>query len=138
MHFVGNATSVKRVVVLGAASAGFAAAIGSFGTGTASAEVTETAPQPYVTSRQAVVVSEDALRVVDVGEARGFGETRNGGIGEVHAQGPGVQNDTVMAIPGSYAAPFYLQRPGSVNDAQQRAAGQFTYSPPIGTFGGSN
>ncbi|MCV7430753.1 hypothetical protein [Mycolicibacterium bacteremicum] len=122
-HTIGRFRNVKKpaAVALGAAAMG--AAFAGLSAGTASAEVQESAPAPYVTSRQALLVDDNALRVADYGEARGFGDTRSADAGIVHAQGEGVHVDTVKAVPGTTAAPFNLE-----------ANGAFVFSPPIGDW----
>ena len=115
--------SSKKLAVLGVGSFAGAMLLAGLGAGTAGAEVQESAPSPYVTSRQAILIDDDALRVADYGEARGFGDTRNADAGIVHAQGEGVHVDTVKAVPGTKAAPFNLA-----------ANGAFIFSPPIGDW----
>jgi hypothetical protein len=113
--------SSKKLGALGLGSFAVAAAFMSLGSGTASAEVEEVAPTPQVTSRQALVIDENALRATAVGEARGFLETRSADSGIVHAQGEVV--DSVKAVVGTTAAPFNLEQNGS-----------FQFSPPIGDW----
>ncbi|MCV7430754.1 hypothetical protein [Mycolicibacterium bacteremicum] len=115
--------SSKKLAVLGVGSFAGAMVLAGLGAGTVGAEVQESAPSPYVTSRQAILIDDDALRVADYGEARGFGDTRNADAGIVHAQGEGVHVDTVKAVPGTKAAPFNLA-----------ANGAFIFSPPIGDW----
>ncbi|MGW0159364.1 hypothetical protein ACWDUN_08570 [Mycobacterium sp. NPDC003323] len=114
---------MKKPTVLGFGAAAMAAAFAGLGTGTAGAEVEESAPAPYVTSRQAILIDDNALRVADYGEARGFLDTRNADAGIVHAQGEGVHVDTIKAVPGTTAAPFNLESNGA-----------FTFDPPIGDW----
>jgi hypothetical protein len=117
----------KKLAVLGFGSFAGATLLSGLGSATASAEVEEKAPAPYVTSRQALLIDDNALRVTDVGQARGFLETRAGDPGVVHAQGEGVHVDTVKAVPGTTATGFNVG-----------ANGQFNFEPPIGSFGGNN
>ena len=111
-----------KLAVLGFGSFAGATVLAGLGSATASAEVEESAPAPYVTSRQAILIDDNALRVADYGEARGFLDTRNAESGIVHAQGAG-NKDTVKAVPGTKAAPFNLA-----------ANGAFIFSPPIGDW----
>ncbi|MGU3500585.1 hypothetical protein [Mycobacterium sp. C31M] len=113
----------KKFAALGIGSFAGAAVLAGLGAGTAGAEVQESAPAPYVTSRQALVVDDNALRVADYGEARGFLDTRSADAGIVHAQGEGVHVDTVKAVPGTRSAPFNLDSNGA-----------FVFSPPIGDW----
>jgi hypothetical protein len=113
----------KKLAGLGFGSFAGATLLAGLGSATASAEVEESAPAPYVTSRQAILIDDNALRVADYGEARGFGDTRSADAGIVHAQGEGVHVDTVKAVPGTKAAPFNLESNGS-----------FVFSPPIGDW----
>ncbi|MCF6390468.1 hypothetical protein L2K20_26140 [Mycobacterium sp. MBM] len=113
----------KKFVVLGFGSFAGAALLSGLGAATASADVEESAPAPYVTSRQALLIDDNALRVADYGEARGFLDTRNAEAGIVHAQGEGVHVDTVKAVPGTTAAPFNLESNGA-----------FVFDPPIGDW----
>jgi hypothetical protein len=119
----------KKLGVLGFGSFAGVTLLAGLGSATASAEVEETAPAPYVTSRQATLISENAVRVGGDGQARGFLETRSGDPGIVHAQGEGVLVDTVKAVPGTTANGFDFELGGD---------GQFVYGPPIGSFGGDN
>ena len=112
-----------KLAVLGFGSFAGATVLAGLGAGTAAAEVEESAPAPFVTSRQAILIDDNALRVADYGEARGFLDTRNAEAGIVHAQGEGVHVDTVKAVPGTKAAPFNLA-----------ANGAFIFSPPIGDW----
>ena len=112
----------KKFVVLGFGSFAGATLLAGLGSATAGAEVEESAPAPYVTSRQALLIDDNALRVADYGEARGFLDTRNAESGIVHAQGAG-NKDTVKAVPGTKAAPFNLA-----------ANGAFIFRPPIGDW----
>ncbi len=113
----------KKLAVLGFGSFAGATLLAGLGSATAGAEVEESAPAPYVTSRQAILIDDNALRVADYGEARGFLDTRNAESGIVHAQGEGVHVDTVKAVPGTTSAPFNLESNGS-----------FTFDPPIGDW----
>ncbi|MGU3500586.1 hypothetical protein [Mycobacterium sp. C31M] len=114
---------MKKPTALALGAGAMAAAFAGLNAGTANAEVQESAPAPYVTSRQAVVIDENALRVADYGQARGFLDTRSADAGIVHAQGEGVHVDTVKAVPGTTSAPFNLESNGS-----------FVFSPPIGDW----
>ncbi|MGU3501824.1 hypothetical protein [Mycobacterium sp. C31M] len=109
-----------RATVAGLALAA-PAALAFLGAGAAHAEVQESAPAPYVTSRQAILISDDALRVADYGQARGFLDTRSAESGIVHAQGEG--RDSVKAVPGTTSAPFAVEHNG-----------QFTAGAPIGDW----
>ncbi|MDO0975073.1 hypothetical protein [Mycolicibacterium frederiksbergense] len=113
----------KTLAVLGLGSFAGATVLAGLGSATASAEVEESAPTPYVTSRQALLIDDNALRVADYGQARGFLDTRNAESGIVHAQGEGVHVDTIKAVPGTKSAPFNLA-----------ANGAFIFSPPIGDW----
>lgn len=115
----------KKLAILGFGPFVGATVLAGLVSATASAEVEESAPAPYVTSRQAELVSDNALRIVDYGVARGFLETRNSDPGIVHAQGEGVHVDTVKAIPGTKASAFL-------------GGGPFVFGPAIGSFGGDN
>ena len=112
----------KKLALLGFGSFAGATLLAGLGSATASAEVEESAPAHYVTSRQALLIDDNALRVADYGEARGFLDTRNAESGIVHAQGAG-NKDTVKAVPGTKAAPFNLASNGA-----------FIFSPPIGDW----
>ncbi|MGU3497240.1 hypothetical protein [Mycobacterium sp. C31M] len=107
-----------KITALGLGSIAAAAALMSLGSAVASADVTEVAPSPAVTSRQALLIDENALRSADYGEARGQGETRLADAGEISAQGE--VRDTTKAVVGSRAAPFNLESNGS-----------FVFDPPI-------
>ena len=115
--------SSKKLAILGFGSFAGATLLAGLGSATAAAEVEESAPAPYVTSRQALLVDDNALRVADYGEARGFLDTRSANAGIVHAQGEGVHVDTIKAVPGTKSAPFNLESNGS-----------FVFSPPIGDW----
>ncbi|PEG51047.1 hypothetical protein CRI78_28700, partial [Mycolicibacterium diernhoferi] len=54
--------SLKRLAVLGFGSFAGATLLAGLGSATASAEVQESAPAPYVTSRQAILIDDNALR----------------------------------------------------------------------------
>ncbi len=114
--------SSKKLAILGLGSFAGAMILAGLGSATAGAEVEESAPAPYVTSRQAILIDDNALRVADYGQARGFLDTRNAESGIVHAQGAG-NKDTVKAVPGTKAAPFNLASNGA-----------FIFSPPIGDW----
>jgi len=115
--------SSKKFVILGLGSFAGATLLAGLGSATAGAEVEESAPTPYVTSRQALLVDDNALRVSDYGQARGFLDTRSADAGIVHAQGEGVHVDTIKAVPGTKSAPFNLDSNGA-----------FVFSPPIGDW----
>jgi hypothetical protein len=101
---------------------GTAAAFVTVGAATSGAEVTEVAPGPYVSSRQAVVVDRNALRRSGQGVARGAGaENRRAGDGGVMAQGD--VRGGVIAVPGTASAPFGV-----------RANGEFRQGAPIGSW----
>ena len=114
-------TATTKITALGIGSVAVAAAFMSLGSAVASADVTETAPSPYVTSRQAILIDDNALRVADYGSARGLGETRNADLGEVTAQGE--VRDSTKAVVGSKSAPFNLE-----------SNGLFVFDPPIGSW----
>ena len=102
----------KKLAIVGAGSFAAVAAAMTLGLGTANADVEEIAPsnQPEVTSRQATVVSEDGVRLADIGAARGLQESRNAEKGIVSAQSTGDDagvRDSVKAVTGdSTASPF--------------------------------
>ena len=112
--------SSKKLVALGLGSFAVAAAFMSLGSGTASA-VEEVAPSPQVTSRQALIIDDNALRSTAIGEARGFLSTRSADSGIVHAVGE--VKDSIMAVPGTTAAPFNLEQNGS-----------FSFGAPMGDW----
>jgi len=120
---VGRIRNLKKPAALGVGAAAMAAVFAGLGAPTAGAEVEESAPAPYVTSRQAILIDDNALRVADYGQARGMLDTRNADAGIVHAQGEGVHVDTVKAVPGTKSAPFNLDSNGA-----------FVFSPPIGDW----
>jgi hypothetical protein len=111
----------KKLGVLGLGSLAVGVAMMGFGTGTASADVEEVAPSPVVTSRQALLIDENALRATSLGEARGFLSTRTADSGIVHAQGE--TRDSVKAVSGTTASPFNLESNGA-----------FVFSPPMGDW----
>ncbi|MGW0159077.1 hypothetical protein ACWDUN_07105 [Mycobacterium sp. NPDC003323] len=114
--------AATKLTVVGIGAAAVAAALATVNAGTASAEVTEIAPGPYVSSRQAVLVDKNALRRTRQGVARGSGaENRRADNGGVHAQGE--VRDGVIAVPGTASAPFGVGR-----DAQ------FRQGAPIGSW----
>jgi len=113
--------STKKITAVGLGSFAVAAAFMSLGNAVANADVVEVAPTPQVTSRQAVLIDPDALRVADYGKARGLGENRSADTGVVSAQGS--VRDSTKAIVGSKAAPFNLE-----------ANGSFVFDPPIGSW----
>lgn len=113
--------ATKKITALGLGTFAAAAAFMSIGSAVANADVTEVAPSPQVTSRQALLIDENALRSADYGEARGLGETRNASMGIVSAQGE--VHDTTKAIAGTKSAPFNLESNGS-----------FVFDPPIGAW----
>ncbi|ANW63408.1 hypothetical protein BCA37_07170 [Mycobacterium sp. djl-10] len=111
-----------KLTVLGIGSAAATAAFLSLGAATASADVREMAPRPNVTSRQATVVDQNALRRSAQGEARGFwGSTRSADSGIVHSQGE--VRDSVKAVVGTRSAPFGV-----------RQNGEFRQGAPIGSW----
>jgi hypothetical protein len=111
-----------KLTVVGVGTAAVAAAFVTVGAATAGAEVTEVAPGPYVSSRQAVVVDRNALRRSGQGVARGAGaENRRAGDGGVMAQGD--VRGGVIAVPGTASAPFGV-----------RANGEFRQGAPIGSW----
>lgn len=111
----------KKLGALGLGSFAVGAAFMGLGTGTASADVEEVAPSPVVTSRQALIIDENALRATAPGEARGFLETRMADAGIVHSQGE--TRDSVKAVVGTTASPFNLE-----------SNGVFAFSPPMGDW----
>ena len=84
-HAFGRTRSLQRSIALVLGAAAMSVASAALGTGTAGAEVEESAPAPYVTSRQALIIDDNALRVADYGQARGFLDTRSADAGIVHA-----------------------------------------------------
>lgn len=111
-----------KLTVLGIGSAAATAAFLSFGAATANADVRESAPRPNVTSRQATVIDQNALRRSAQGQARGFwGDTRSGRTGVVNAQGD--VRDSVKAVVGTRSAPFGV-----------RQNGEFRQGAPIGSW----
>ncbi|WP_197382261.1 hypothetical protein [Mycolicibacterium mengxianglii] len=118
----GVTVGTKRFTAFTLGSFACAVALMSVGTPMASADVEEMAPSPQVSSRQALLVDENALRTAAIGEARGAGG--NSGLGDagvVTAQGE--VRDGVKAVAGTTAAPFNLEQNGS-----------FQFSPPIGDW----
>ncbi|MGE0218086.1 hypothetical protein [Mycolicibacterium sp.] len=103
-HVTNRARKSIRLGLVGSGSLLAAAAFVSLGSGTASAEITEVGPSPTVTSRQATVVSELAIRPNDYGVARGLSETRLADAGVIHAQGE--VRDATKAVVGGPAAAF--------------------------------
>jgi hypothetical protein len=117
----GVMASAKKLSALGLGTFAVTAAFMSLGSAVASADVEEVAPTPQVTSRQALVIDENALRATAIGEARGLGESRAADMQEVTAQGE--VRDSTKAVVGTTAAPFNLEDNGS-----------FAFSPPIGDW----
>jgi hypothetical protein len=118
----GRVPNAKSFIAVGVGLAAAAAAFFSLGTATASAEVKEIAPRPNVTSRQATVIDQNALRRTAQGEARGsLGNSRSAGNGGVTAQGE--VRDSVIAVPGTSSAPFLVPQNG-----------QFRSGAPIGSW----
>lgn len=115
------ASHVKKLTAIGLLSAAVATAFVSLGSGTASAEVTEKAPRPNVTSRQAQVIDQNSLRSTAIGQARGVFDTRSAKKSTVNAQGD--VRDSVKAVPGTTAAPFGV-----------RQNGEFRSGAPIGSW----
>ncbi|QIV83528.1 hypothetical protein [Mycolicibacterium frederiksbergense] len=113
--------ATTKITAFGLGTFAATAAFMSIGSAVANADVTEVAPSPRVTSRQALLIDDNALRSADYGEARGLGETRNGDLGVVNAQGE--VHDSTKAVVGSKAAPFNLESNGS-----------FVFDPPIGAW----
>ena len=113
--------TITKIAALGLGSCAAAAAFLSIGSAVAHADIEESAPTPYVTSRQALLIDDNALRVADYGQARGLGEARGADLGEVTAQGE--VRDSTKAVVGSKAAPFNLESNGS-----------FVFDPPIGAW----
>jgi hypothetical protein len=121
MAYTRSVRITKKSCALSLGSFAAAVAFLSLGTPTAGADVEELAPTPQVTSRQALVIDENALRSTAIGEARGFGETRLSDAGIIRGQGE--VRDSVKAVVGTTAAPFNLEQNGS-----------FQFSPPIGDW----
>lgn len=113
--------ATTKITALGLGSFAVAAAFMSIGSAIANADITEVAPSPQVTSRQALLIDDNALRSADYGVARGLGETRNGDMGIVNAQGE--VHDSTKAVVGTKSAPFNLESDGS-----------FVFDPPIGAW----
>lgn len=114
--------AATKLTVLGIGATAVAATFAAVSAGTASAEVTEIAPGPYVTSRQAVLVDRNALRRSGQGVVRGSGaENRRADNGGIRAQGE--VRDGIIAVPGTASAPFGVGR-----DAQ------FRQGAPIGSW----
>ncbi|MCF6387114.1 hypothetical protein L2K20_09025 [Mycobacterium sp. MBM] len=111
-----------KLTVVGISAAAAAAAYLSVAAVTANAEVIEVSPRPNVTSRQAVVVDQNALRRTGQGVTRGSGaDNRRAGAGGVMAQGE--VRDSVIAVPGTASAPFGVP-----------AGGEFRQYAPIGSW----
>jgi len=118
----GAVLTAKKFTALGMGISAVAAAFMSFGAATAHAEVTEIAPRPNVTSRQALIIDDNALRRTAIGNTRGaMGDHRRAGRGGVNAQGE--VKDSVIAVPGTSSAPFLLPQNG-----------QFRSGAPIGSW----
>lgn len=111
-----------KVTAVGIGAAAAAAAYLSMAAATANAEVIEVSPRPNVSSRQAVVIDQNALRRTGQGVARGSGaDNRRAGAGGVMAQGE--VRDSVIAVPGTSSAPFGVP-----------ANGEFRQYAPIGSW----
>ncbi len=94
--------SSKKLAILGLGSFAGATLLAGLGSATAAAEVEESAPAPYVTSRQALLV--DGQRAAGGRLRRGTrvpGDPQRLDAGIVHAQGEGVHVDTIKAVPGT-------------------------------------
>lgn len=117
----GFVLNAKKLTALGIGSAAVAAAFLSMSAATANAEVREMAPRPNVTSRQATVIDQNALRRTAQGEARGPWENRSADGGGVRAQGE--VRDSVKAVVGTRSAPFGV-----------RQNGEFRQGAPIGSW----
>jgi hypothetical protein len=114
--------TATKLTVLGIGSTAMAAAFITVGAATANAEVREVAPRPNVTSRQATVIDQNALRRTAQGQARGsLADNRRAGNGGVHAQGE--IRDSVIAVPGTKSSPFGV-----------RQNGEFRNGAPIGSW----
>jgi hypothetical protein len=111
-------TVTTKITALGLGTFAVAAAFMSIGSPVANADIIEVAPSPQVTSRQALLVDENALRSADYGVARGLGETRGGDMGIVSAQGE--VHDSTKAVVGTKSSAFNLE-----------ANGSFVFDPPI-------
>ena len=147
-HRARRDTKSKKIGAVGIGSAAFGAAFVGIGSGTASADIDLVAPAPVVTSRQATMLSEGALRYADYGQARGLGDSRSGDLSEVSAQGEvGGQpvavgedrSSTMLALPGTRAVPFNfrLNRSNGVDPTRQKVW-IMCYGAPLGSFGGCN
>lgn len=114
--------TATKLTVLGIGSAAAAVTFMGLGATTANAEVQEMAPRPNVTSRQATVIDQNALRRTSQGQARGsLADNRRAGKGGVHAQGE--VRDSVIAVPGTKSSPFGV-----------RQNGEFRNGAPIGSW----
>lgn len=113
--------NTKKLVALGLGLSAMAAAFMSVGAATANADVKEIAPRPNVTSRQAQIIDNNALRRTAAGQARGQWDNRSTRKGTVNAQGD--VRDSVIAVPGTTSAPFNL-----------RQNGEFRVGAPIGSW----
>lgn len=102
---------------MGLGSFAVATAFMGLGSGTANADIEEWGPNPTVTSRQATVVSEDAVRPNDFGVARGLADTRLADAGVISAVGE--VRDTPKAVVGGTASAF---------------EGEYPTGPPIGDW----
>lgn len=105
-HAKAPARGSKKLASMGLGSFVMAAAFAGLSGGTASADLTEVAPGPVVTSRQA---SENSvIRINDFGVARGISEARLADSGIVHAGGSSSTEvrDTTKAVVGKAARPF--------------------------------
>ena len=92
----------KKLGISGIGSVAVAAVVVGLGSGTASADVEDWAPDTGVKSRQAEVISRDAVR-----EDATHGEVRTARDGVV--RGHGEVRDSAVAVPGNKSSGF---RPG--------------------------
>ncbi|BBZ02943.1 hypothetical protein MCHIJ_23800 [Mycolicibacterium chitae] len=95
---------MKKLATAGIGAFALAAGLITFGAATANAEVEEVAPGPEVRSRQASVVSDQWLRIVDPSVARGLSQARLADAGEINAQGE--SRDSTKAVNGTTAEGF--------------------------------
>ena len=95
---------MKKLATAGIGAFALAAGLITFGAASANAEVEEVAPGPEVRSRQASVVSDEWLRIVDPSVARGLSQARLADAGEINAQGD--TRDSVKAVNGTTAESF--------------------------------
>ena len=95
---------MKKLATAGIGAFALTAGLMTFGAATANAEVEEMAPGPEVRSRQASVVNDSWLRIVDPSVARGLSQARLADAGEINAHGEA--RDSVKAVNGTSAEAF--------------------------------